>query len=46
MRFLAWLRHWINTAVSAATRVDFYRLLAERKPGEPVAHLALPPVSL
>jgi hypothetical protein len=41
MRFLAWLRHWINTAVSAATRVDFYRRLDERKPGEAVAHLAL-----
>ncbi|MFA5854157.1 MAG: DUF1189 family protein [Patescibacteria group bacterium] len=41
MRFFAWLRHWINTAVAAATRTDFYRRLDERKPGEAVAHLAL-----
>lgn len=41
MKFFAWLRHWIRTAVAASSRPDFYHRLEDRKPGEAVAHLAL-----
>lgn len=41
MKFFAWLRHWIRTAIAASSRKDFYRHLDGRKPGEAVAHLAL-----
>ncbi len=41
MKFFAWLRHWIRTAIAASSRPDFYRRLEDRKPGEAVAHLAL-----
>ena len=41
MKFFAWLRHWVRTAVAASSRPDFYRRLEDRKPGEAVAHLAL-----
>ncbi|WKZ28598.1 MAG: DUF1189 family protein [Patescibacteria group bacterium] len=41
MKFFAWLRHWIRTAVAASSRPDFYRRLEDRKPGEAAAHLAL-----
>ncbi len=41
MKFFAWLRRWIRTAVAASSRKDFYRQLDDRVLGESVAHLAL-----
>ncbi len=41
MKFFAWFRYWVRTAISASSRKDFYRRLENRKLGEGLGHLAL-----